>query len=143
MSTSYTRATGDTVSAARWRPCNNNCGCPLHAQIHVGVPQSAVRTTLEYIDTKTFTALCADRFIHPALFTTLCDKLGYPETENDVNNAERTAPESTELVAIFDALFVAAVKTAARVGRFPGFSFVCTDGQLHAHIDAAGFVMSE
>lgn len=141
MSTRYTRATGDTVSAARWRPCNNNCSCPLHAQIHVSAPQSTVRTTLEYIDTKTFAALRADRLIHPDLYTTLCNKLGYPETGVEAI-AERSAPESTELVAIFDALFVAAVKTAARVGRFPGFSFVCTDGQMHAHIDAAGFVIS-
>lgn len=135
----YTTVTNTKVAAARWRPCRAQCTCPLHATIAVGAAtKNELCDTLEMIDAHTLQTLARSQGVPMHMRSLLCAELGYnPEAIHE--EPKHANAITAELAGALESLYVAAISAASRVGLLPGFLFECSDGNLKARIDLAGF----
>lgn len=139
----YTTLSNKRAAAARWRPCNANCSCSVHAQIDLNaVKTRELRETLEMIDAQTLQDLKTSALVPGQLYQLLVTALKFPRGAAELNS-NNIAAVHHEVAKVLEALYGAAAATAARVGKAPGFNFKCENGAVKAHLVFAGFYIDD
>jgi hypothetical protein len=90
------------------------------------------------IDATTLQTLTRSQGVPVHMVALLCSELEYnPGALHEEPKHANTI--TTEIADALASLYVAAISAASRVGMMPGFLFKCSDGDIKARINIAGY----